>query len=162
MGAMKVLATKDAEGAADKAEKAALKALAQQEYEASLNPIAGLRKVPEGNVLVLSWPSKVLKKFKKDGEMYFLCWSHQWTDGENFYPRVEFIALEQTYEYANLGKGDALSVEVSGPYDPGALDEQYLPMTPYEDLEQSARLAASMKHTVKQTGPTYLWHAKLI
>lgn len=169
MGVAKVLATKDADGAASKEEKAQIKRLERIVYEQSLVPMAAVRyvqdepKAPRLQELFLSWPGDVLKKFVKLKEMYFFCWSHNWLDSETFHPRTKFLSLEDTYEYLHgEGKAPVLTVDVVGPYDPDAFDDQYLPVSPYDDLEQAKRVLQMLKDTSSQTGPAYLWHAHLI
>lgn len=165
MGAMKVLATKDAEGSASAAEQKALRINQELEAVRALLPLPSVRYQQKGDgprtqLLYLAWPSEIFEEFKRNKLLYFFSWSQNWREEAAFHEHVSFLSLDEVHEFFHgSGKADVVKVSIAGPYDPSAFDEAYRKYSPYKDLKQAAAVKALCDDDMAETRPTYLWLA---
>lgn len=113
-------------------------------------------------IVGLGFSKNVIERLKSIGSLYFMSWSQDWSQPQEFAKTAFFYDYDQI-EMLRQGKETASSIQVrvEGPYDLDAFSEEYLPYSVFESMEQ-AKLAREEGEAAGYTHAVYLWQAHVI
>jgi hypothetical protein len=120
-----------------------------------------LRAPEKGGWIALGFDKRVIDLLKKEGGIYFISWSQNYSNYEQFWHDVKFFCHDGmgTTDF----KPELIPVKIEGPWDPHGLQGGFVPYSPFKDDEEvrafiNAWYARSQE--IVPSYPLYMWLAR--